>query len=68
MIKYKKVLPSILNRDFLVFEMRNQPPINLFIEKYPEFEALKLLPLRHNLENENPQTFQGLCEFGCKRK
>ncbi|MBU4132594.1 MAG: tetratricopeptide repeat protein [Proteobacteria bacterium] len=67
--EHRFTLPQIeealsgLGLNFLGFEMKQSLVRSKFIERYPEKDALLSLPLWHQFELENPDTFLEMYQF-----
>jgi hypothetical protein len=72
--EHRFTLPQIkdalqaLKLNFLGFEMRNQSVLRMFRKTHPNSSALTSLPLWHEFELENPDTFQAMYQFWCRKE
>ena len=71
--EHRFTLPQIeealqaLKLEFLGFEIRGQTALRKFRKSHPNKRALTSLSLWHNFELENPDTFEGMYQFWCKK-
>ncbi len=71
--EHRFTLPQIedaltsLNLEFLGFEMQDQGTLEKFRETHTNSKALTSLSLWHEFELENPDTFDGMYQFWCKK-
>jgi len=71
--EHRFTLPQIdaalrgLGLEFLGFELRNQSALRKFNKTHTDKQALTSLPLWHEFELENPDTFLGMYQFWCKK-
>jgi 2-polyprenyl-3-methyl-5-hydroxy-6-metoxy-1,4-benzoquinol methylase len=56
-----------LGLEFLGFEMRDHRALRIFAELHSDRSSLTSLPLWHNFELENPDTFRGMYQFWCRK-
>ena len=56
-----------LNLEFLGFGIQSHIALKKFKKAHPQKSALTSLPLWHSFELENPNTFQGMYQFWCKK-
>ncbi len=71
--EHRFTLPQIqatlqaLKLKFLGFEMRDQRALRKFRESYPSRRELTSLSLWHKFELKNPDTFEGMYQFWCRK-
>ena len=71
--EHRFTLPQIeaaltsLKLKFLGFELRDENMLRKFGKSHPGRSALTSLPLWHNFELKNPNTFLGMYQFWCKK-
>ena len=58
---------KVLKLKFLGFEMRDQSTLRKFRASFPKKRAFTSLSLWHSFELENPNTFNGMYQFWCKK-
>ncbi|NQW00812.1 MAG: tetratricopeptide repeat protein [Rhodospirillales bacterium] len=56
-----------LELTFLGFEIENPHRLRLFEDSYPEQTPATALALWHQFEQDNPDTFQGMYQFWCRK-
>ncbi len=72
--EHRFTLPQIqaaleaLKMKFLGFEFRDGTVLRKFRKSYPSRRELNSLSLWHKFELENPDTFQSMYQFWCKKK
>lgn len=72
--EHRFTLPEIgaaletLKLKFLGFEMLDQRPLIRFKEMHPDKQALTSLPLWHEFELKNPDTFRSMYQFWCQKE
>jgi tetratricopeptide (TPR) repeat protein/SAM-dependent methyltransferase len=57
-----------LGLQFLGFELPGQTALRKFQARHPEPQAAMSLPLWHQFELDNPDTFIGMYQFWCRKK
>jgi SAM-dependent methyltransferase len=71
--EHRFTLPQIeaalktLKLEFLGFEIRDQDILNKFKKSHPDKSHLSMLPLWHQFELDNPNTFGGMYQFWCRK-
>ena len=71
--EHRFTLPQIgaalqaLELKFLGFELQDRRALRNFTKSHPSKSALTSLNLWHEFELENPDTFQGMFQFWCKK-